>query len=72
MNAIQFDAYCATGVALGKKISSNPKLASYANGKTYLFSSEDAKKMFDKDVSGMIAKADTNWKKAGGNPEKLK
>ena len=61
--AIQYDTYCATGVALGKKLLTDPALFSIVNGKVYLFSSQGAKDAFDKDPKGMIAKAEANWDK---------
>ena len=61
--AIKYDTYCATGVALGKKLLTDPTLFSIAEGKVYLFSSEGAKDVFDKDPKGMNAKAEANWDK---------
>jgi YHS domain-containing protein len=58
---IAYHGYCATGVAMGKKIASNPETFSVHKGATYLFSSAEAKAMFDKDPDGTIAKADTAW-----------
>ena len=60
---IAYDGWCATGVTMGKKIASNPELFTERNGTTYLFSSEQAKAMFDKDPSMTIAKADEGWSK---------
>jgi YHS domain-containing protein len=60
---IAYDGWCATGVAMGKKIASNPELFSERDGVTYLFSSEQAKAMFDKDPAMTIAKADAGWAK---------
>jgi YHS domain-containing protein len=62
---IAYDGWCATGVAMGKKIASNPELFTEKDGVTYLFSSEQAKAMFDKDASATIARADTGWSKIG-------
>lgn len=59
--AIKYDGYCATGVALGKKLLTDPTLFSNVDGKVYLFSSKDAKDAFDKDSKGMAAKAEANW-----------
>ncbi len=53
--------YCATGVAMGKKIASNPEVFSVHKAVTYLFSTAEAKAMFDEDPAGTAAKADTNW-----------
>ena len=63
VNGIKYDAWCATGVALGKKLATDPKLFSEVDGKVYLFSSADAKAMFDKDKNGMIKKAESSWPK---------
>lgn len=58
---VAYHGYCATGVAMGKKIASNPETFSVHKGVTYLFSSADAKAAFDKDPDGTIAKADKAW-----------
>lgn len=58
-----YDGLCATGVAMGMKLQPDPKLFAVHNGRTYLFSDTKAKGMFDKDTSGIIAKADANWPK---------
>lgn len=60
---IAYDGWCATGVAMGKKIASKPELFSSRDGVTYLFSSDQAKAMFDKDPAMTIAKADEGWSK---------
>jgi YHS domain-containing protein len=46
---------------MGKKIESNPELFTVHEGVTYLFSTAEAKAMFDKDPAASIAKADKNW-----------
>ncbi len=51
---VTYHGYCATGVAMGKKIASNPELFTVEKGVTYLFSSAEAKAMFDKDPAGTI------------------
>ena len=61
--AIKYDSYCATGVTMGKKLATDPNLFSFIDDKLYLFSSQGAKDMFDKDQEAMIAKAEKNWKK---------
>lgn len=58
---VAYHGYCATGVAMGKKIASNPEIFTVNKGVTYLFSSAEAKAMFDKDPDGSIAKADKSW-----------
>jgi YHS domain-containing protein len=58
-----YDGLCATAVAQGMKLASDPKLFAVHNGRAYLFSNAEAKTMFEKDKSGIIAKADANWPK---------
>lgn len=58
-----YNGYCATAVAQGMKLASDPKIFAVHNGRTYLFSNADAKAMFEKDPAGTIAKADANWPK---------
>lgn len=71
VSALQYDSWCATALAMGKKLSTDPKLFSSINGKIYLFSSAKAKEMFDKDSVSMIKKADDTWSKVKGNADKL-
>jgi YHS domain-containing protein len=56
-----YQGYCASAVAKGMKLKADPKLFTVENGKTYLFSSAQAKAMFDKDKAGMIDMANHNW-----------
>jgi YHS domain-containing protein len=56
-----YDGLCATGVAQGMKLQSDPTLFTVHDGRAYLFSNAEAKAMFDKDKTGIIAKADANW-----------
>jgi YHS domain-containing protein len=58
-----YHGYCAAAVAKGMKLKSNPELFTVEGGKTYLFSTAEAKAMFDKDKAKMIAMADQNWPK---------
>ncbi len=57
----KYDGYCATAVAMGKKMETNPELYSVHEGATYLFSSEDAKSAFDKDPEATITMADKQF-----------
>lgn len=61
--AVRYDAWCATAMAMGKWMASDPGQVVVRDGALYLFSSADAKTMFEKDVAGTIKKADENWKK---------
>jgi YHS domain-containing protein len=56
-----YDGYCATAVSMGKKLESDPTIFEVVDGTTYLFSSDDAKKMFDADTAKTAAKADEQW-----------
>jgi YHS domain-containing protein len=58
-----YDGLCATGVAQGMKLQSDPKLFTIHNGRAYLFSNAEAKTMFDRDKAATIEKADANWPK---------
>ena len=58
-----YQGFCAAAVAKGMKLKSNPELFTVEGGKTYLFSTVEAKKMFDADKANMIAMANGNWPK---------
>jgi YHS domain-containing protein len=58
---VAYDGWCATAVANGMKVESDPAVFVVRDGKTYLFSNEKAKAMFTEDGAGLVAKADTNW-----------
>lgn len=56
--AMKYDAWCATAMAMGKKLASDPTLFSVVDGAVYFFSSAQAKAAFDKDPGSFIKKAD--------------
>ena len=58
-----YEGFCATAVAQGMKVKSDPKLFVVESGKTYLFSTEQAKKMFEMNKAGTIEKANAAWPK---------
>ena len=58
---VAYDGWCATGMAHGMKVESDPTLFVVDDGKTYLFSNEEAKAMFTKDAASVIAQANENW-----------
>ena len=58
-----YDGLCATAVAQGMKLPSDPTLFTIHNGRAYLFSAAEAKAMFDRDKAGTISKADAEWPK---------
>lgn len=63
-----YDGWCATAVAQGMKMASDPTLFTVHEGRAYLFSSPDAKKMFDADKAGTVTKANANWPKVSKQP----
>lgn len=58
-----YEGLCTTGVSMGMKLPSDPKLFAVRDGRTHLFSDAKAKAMFKKDPKGVVAKADANWPK---------
>lgn len=56
-----YDGYCASALAQGKKLESNPKFFTVHSGRTYLFSSKQAKAMFDENPEAIIRQADQHW-----------
>jgi YHS domain-containing protein len=56
-----FGGFCAVGAALGKKLDGDPAIFRIFEGKLYLFVSEDAVGLWDKDPVGTLAKANANW-----------
>lgn len=56
-----FGGFCAVGAALGKKLDGDPAIFRILDGQLYVFVSEDAVAVWDKDPAGTLAKADANW-----------
>lgn len=56
-----YEGFCAAAVAKGMKLKSDPKLFVVEDGKTYLFSTAQAKQMFEMDKANMIQMANANW-----------
>ncbi len=56
-----FGGFCAVGAALGKKLDGDPAIFRNFEGKLYLFVSEDAVALWDKDPAGTLATANANW-----------
>lgn len=63
-----YDNYCATGVAKGMKIVSDPTQFTVFEGKTYVFSSAEAKSMFDGAKAMMVADGTKNWPEVQKKP----
>lgn len=57
-----FGGYCAFGVSVGKKFDGDPRYWKITGGKLYFNLSADVYRIFLKDVSGTIKKADQSWR----------
>ncbi|MBX9883812.1 MAG: hypothetical protein K2X68_02440 [Novosphingobium sp.] len=66
--APQFGGFCAIGTSYGEKVDADPKTGRVVNGKLYVNYSAEVQKLFDKDVSGTIARAEENWPKVKAKP----
>ena len=58
-----FGGFCTFGVSVAKKFDGDPKYADVNNGKLYVFLNEEIFRMYQKDKTGTIAKAEKNWEK---------
>lgn len=56
-----FGGFCATGAAFGKKLDGDPEIFRLYNGQLYVFVSQQAVEVWDKDPAGTLAKATANW-----------
>ena len=59
--APQYGGYCAWAVSQGGTASSDPEAWRIAGGKLYLNYSNSVQGQWLRDISGNIAKADSNW-----------
>ncbi len=59
----QFGGFCAYGVALGKKLDSEPTAFKIVEGKLYLNLNKDVQAEWSEDISGNVAKAEQQWKR---------
>jgi YHS domain-containing protein len=59
----EFGQLCATGLSMGKEVPTDCSVNMMIDGKTYCFSSAEAKAMFEQDSQGMLAKAMENFDK---------
>lgn len=60
----QFDGHCALGAATGQKVDADPNAWAKHGGKIYLFASQRAKAIWQKNVGENILLAETNWHSA--------
>lgn len=56
-----FGGYCAFGASVEKKFVADPQVWKIVDGKLYLALDAEIQSQWNKDVSGNIRKADTNW-----------
>lgn len=61
----QYGGFCASSMAKGKKVASDPNQFSIYKGKLYVCSSPAAKSEFTKDADAKISRADKNWLNIG-------
>ena len=59
--APQYGGYCAYGVSQGHAVPIDPEAWRIVDGKLYLNYSKDVQKMWQKDTTGYIQKAEQNW-----------
>lgn len=57
----EYDGLCAVAVSMGERVPSDATSVSYHAGRTFRFSSADAKAMFDAEPANFVAKADARW-----------
>jgi YHS domain-containing protein len=59
----EFGDLCALGLTMGKEVKTDCSINEMIGGKTYCFSSADAKGKFMTDAPGMLAKAEQSFVK---------
>jgi len=57
----EFDKECAYGLSMGKHVSTDCSVNQQIDGKTYCFSSPEAKSKFMADASGNMKKAEETF-----------
>lgn len=60
----EFGNHCAYGLTMGKQVMTDCKINWVDKGKTYCFSSEEAKANFAKDAAANVKKAEEGFAKA--------
>ncbi|MDQ8208723.1 YHS domain-containing (seleno)protein [Coraliomargarita sp. SDUM461003] len=58
-----YDGYCAYGVAIGKKLETDPTVYDVVDGQLYLNYNSEVKVKWAADKQANIEKADANWSK---------
>ncbi len=57
-----YGGYCAYGASVGKKFTGDPEVWKIVDGTLYLNLDKKVQRLWSKDISGNITKADTQWK----------
>lgn len=57
----EYDGLCAVAVSMGERVPADATSLSYHAGRSFRFSSAEAKAMFDAEPSTFIAKSDARW-----------
>ena len=68
----QYDGFCAYGMSLGKKFETDPSVFKVMDGRLFLNKDADVAKLFAKDTSSHITKADKHWKEMKMKEMKMK
>ncbi len=61
---VAYDGLCATAMAMGQQRKSDPRLFVIHGGRTYLFSSAEAREAFERMPDETAKKADAQWAEA--------
>jgi YHS domain-containing protein len=57
----EYGGFCAVGTSSGEKVDADPETGEVVNGKLYLNYNQHVLDLFNKDQSGTITKANSNW-----------
>ena len=66
--APQYGGYCAYGVAENAKFSADPTVWKIVDNRLYLNLDKNIARLFNRDLSGHIAKANDNWRSLENKP----
>jgi uncharacterized peroxidase-related enzyme len=57
----EYGGLCAVALSMGERVAADPRSVSYHRGRSFRFSSAEAKARFDADPSAIVAEADARW-----------
>ena len=61
-----YDGLCAVAMSMGERVASDTTTVTHHNGRTFRFSSPEAKVMFDANPAAFIGNAGHNWLRLRG------